>query len=286
MKPNSNFTWMDHRFWAVVKLVSESIGYSERGKGRKGVASMKLYKMDDILNAHKKLGIPILYCFDGDSKPKEIAYMILEYLNYRSEIIQNYVASQLLNREKALHEFTQLQLKYKGSKMKTQMNKQKGEKSHPSYLVNMVNLVAESVFWFGNFDANPMTLGIVTDEIWPLRSLCRRMDWAFPSTLKPKILWEVKEYYWTTTFGSRIADGVYETMLVGEELKQLKDAHGIKIHHVLFVDDYHTWWVLWRSYICRLIDMLHIGYVDRIFFGKEVVTEWEKFLRETQLLPS
>ena len=34
--------------------------------------------------------------------------------------------------------------------------------------------------------------------------------------------WEIKEYYGTTTLGSRVADGVYETMLDGLELRELQ----------------------------------------------------------------
>jgi hypothetical protein len=28
-----------------------------------------------------------------------------------------------------------------------------------------------------------------------------------------------------------------------------------------------------------MIDMLHTGHVDQIFFGREVLTEWEKALK-------
>lgn len=45
-----------------------------------------------------------------------------------------------------------------------------------------------------------------------------------------------------------------------------------KIQHLLVVDDYFTWWECGRSYLCRLIDMLHMGYLDEVIFGREVVT--------------
>jgi hypothetical protein len=38
------------------------------------------------------------------------------------------------------------------------------------------------------------------------------------------------------------------------------------------VDAYFTWWVKGRSYLCRIIDMLHMGYVDEVLFGREVIT--------------
>ena len=30
---------------------------------------------------------------------------------------------------------------------------------------------------------------------------------------------------------------------------------------------YYTWWQCGRSYLCRIIDMLHMGYVDEVLFG-------------------
>ena len=93
-------------------------------------------------------------------------------------------------------------------------------------------------------------------------------------------IWEIKEYYYTTTFGSRVADGVYETLLDGMELEELEIAAKRKIQHVLFIDDYFTWWECGRSYLCRMIDMLHMGYVDEVVFGREVLTRLPELARE------
>ncbi len=115
----------------------------------------------------------------------------------------------------------------------------------------------------------------------PVRTLSRRVDGAFPSTINPVALWEIKEYYFTTTFGSRIADGVFETMLDGMELRELRENEDIRCRHYLMVDAYDTWWGMGKSYLCRLVDMLHMGLVDEILFEREVVeripvlvTEW------------
>lgn len=87
----------------------------------------------------------------------------------------------------------------------------------------------------------------------------------------PIALWEIKEYYYTTTFGSRVADGVYETLLDGMELEELREHEGIDVDHLLMVDAHYTWWDCGKSYLRRMIDMLHMGYVDEILFGYEVV---------------
>jgi len=60
------------------------------------------------------------------------------------------------------------------------------------------------------------------------------------------------------------------------------------IEHLLMVDAHYTWWIKGRSYLCRILDMLHMGYVDEVLFGKEVLTElpkiaqrWVKIHRES-----
>jgi len=105
----------------------------------------------------------------------------------------------------------------------------------------------------------------------PVRTLARRVDGTFPGVINPIAIWEVKEYYHTTTFGSRVADGVYETLLDGMELEELNLSEKIHIRHYLFLDDEFTWWVKGRSYLCRIIDMMHMGYVDEVLFGREIV---------------
>ncbi|MDR2637416.1 MAG: hypothetical protein LBB55_03680, partial [Zoogloeaceae bacterium] len=120
-------------------------------------------------------------------------------------------------------------------------------------------------------DYDPRSLTTMTHDSMPQRTLSRRVDGAFPSVVNPIAIWEIKEYYYTTTFGSRVADGVYETLLDGMELEELETAAQRKIQHILFIDDYYTWWECGRSYLCRMIDMLHMGYVDEIVFGREVI---------------
>jgi len=90
--------------------------------------------------------------------------------------------------------------------------------------------------------------------------------------------WEIKEYYGTKTFGSRVADGVYETALDGYELNDLRSV-GVEVEHYLFLDDYFTWWECGRSYLCRIVDMLHADLLDGAFFGSELVDEWPRIVR-------
>jgi hypothetical protein len=113
-----------------------------------------------------------------------------------------------------------------------------------------------------------------------LRTLARRVDGAFPKTVNPVAVWEIKEYYHTTTFGSRVADGVYETLLDGMELEELREHEAVEVKHYLIVDAHYTWWDCGRSYLCRIIDMLHMGYVDEVLFGREVVERLPGLVKE------
>ena len=120
-----------------------------------------------------------------------------------------------------------------------------------------------------NYD--PKELTAFTQNRFPVRSLSRRVDGAFPNIINPVAIWEIKEYYYTTTFGSRVADGIYETLLDGLELEEVSKYLDRKINHYLMVDDYYTWWTCGRSYLCRICDMLHMGLLTEALFGKEVV---------------
>src|SRR5205085_6655020 len=155
----------------------------------------------------------------------------------------------------------------------------------PAYFTGIVNMLIEANAEGLPCNYDPQQLTTVTRDNAPFRTLARRIDGAFPSPVNPIAVWEIKEYYYTTTFGSRVADGVYETLLDGMELEELRE-HGTEVKHYLMVDDYFTWWDCGRSYLCRIIDMLHMGYVDEVLFGYEVIErlpaiakEWVKTLR-------
>jgi hypothetical protein len=82
---------------------------------------------------------------------------------------------------------------------------------------------------------------------------------------------------------------VYESLLDGMELEELRH-NAIYVEHCLMIDDHFTWWDCGRSYLCRVIDMLHMGYVDEVLFGYEVVERlpkivksWVEILRKSQI---
>src|SRR5690606_4515904 len=92
-------------------------------------------------------------------------------------------------------------------------------------------------------DFNPQRLSYFTKRNALSGMLSRRVDGALPSTVNPMAVWEIKEYYHTKTFGSRVSDGVYESYLDGMELQAIRASLDIRVDHVLVVDDHFTWWV-------------------------------------------
>jgi hypothetical protein len=64
------------------------------------------------------------------------------------------------------------------------------------------------------------------------------------------------------------------------ELAELADAEGIKVKHYLMIDAHYTWWDCGKSYLCRILDMLHMGYVDEVLFGYEVIERLPEIVSE------
>lgn len=268
MKPNSAFLNQPSEFWALVRGISESLGYSQR-KTKEVRQSLRKYHSDEITLFAKPFFVP-----------ETITKKAGEYLDCRASLLSDKIHPLLMDRTEAKRAFKGLLAKYK-PKCPLPMNKQKGEKRHYAYLTCMVNVLTERSLKKGKFcNYSPRALCTITDASNKLvKVLSRWMDGVYPDVKNPAAVWEVKEYYGTTTFGSRVADGVYETQLDGYELLEAERVSGRKIQHYLFVDDRFTWWDCGRSYLCRLVDMMHMGLVDEIVFGKEVLTRWPEIIR-------
>ena len=121
------------------------------------------------------------------------------------------------------------------------LNKQKGAKRHAAYFTCLINMLTEQNLTGAIFNDDPGQLATIKDANGKLiKTLSRRIDGAYPSLANPIALWEIKEYYGTTTFGSRVADGVYETRLDGYEIKDAIKFGAKKINHYLLIDDKFT----------------------------------------------
>ncbi len=264
MKPDPRFQNQPKHFWANVRSISQEIGYTARGK-----KIIKVPTPAEIQNAFKRIGLSLDH-ITTSGELTDFGKNLLDYFSHRADVLNTFVEPRLMNTEQAKQLFDGLHSKLQ-PKCHIPMNKQKGEKRSPAYLTGIINMMIEAYAPGHPCDFDPRMLTTVTRNGYPLRTLARRVDGAFPSSVNPIAVWEIKEYYYTTTFGSRVADGVYETLLDGMELEELSEHVRIDVEHLLMVDAHYTWWDCGRSYLCRIIDMLHMGYVDEVLFGREVV---------------
>lgn len=272
MKANDKFLNKPLDFWSNIKLLNQKLGYIQK----KTKANPNPKSIIPTINQVKKV-------FKGEGLDYSSLVVnnhwthwgdeMIEYLICRDEMLQM-IKSNLMRQCEAKSEYERLLAELQPTTCPLPMNKQKGDKKGYAFLTCMVNILIESTLKkYGhkicNYDPHVLTSFTVGKK--PVRTLSRRVDGAFPSTINPKAIWEIKEYYYTTTFGSRVADGVYETQLDGWELREVRENLGIHTEHYLITDDYFTWWEKGRSYLCRIIDSIHMGLLTEALFGKEII---------------
>ncbi|MEB6285233.1 MULTISPECIES: DUF7687 domain-containing protein [Staphylococcus] len=280
MKANSEFVNKNSDFWAYVRLISDRLKYSKNDV----VITHDYEKVIEKIES-EDLGINIT---------PSIIREALRYIEYRANILNSH-KNYLMNSEQARDLFNKYLPIHENNKYtsKLPMNKQRGEKKNIAFLTGLVNIITESSIRkfaskynlkYGldiDFDCDPNKLAFVLDSNKQLKGVfSRRFDGAFPGVNNAYLVWEIKEYYYTTTFGSRIADGVYETQLDGYEAMNIEKQTGINVKHVYIIDAYETWWKKGKSYLCRIVDMLHMGLVDEVLFGEEVIKRWPIILNE------
>lgn len=279
MKADPRFLKLPKSFWAYVRLIGQQCGYTQRGTGR-----LLVPEKENVQRKFKELGLCAESLDAVLPNGANIWDMLTNYFVYRAEIAIDHIEPSLMNADEARVEFDRLKRELRPS-CPLPMNKQKGKKKAPAYLTCIVNMIVEDAVNKAECDYDPRALTTITNNGLPIRTFARRLDGAFPSVVNPVAVWEIKEYYYTTTFGSRVAGGVYETLLDGMEIEELTDSENIEVLHYLMVDAYYTWWECGKSYLCRIVDMLHMGYADEVLFGREVIsrlpelaTEWSKGL--------
>ena len=264
MIADQKYTSQPLEFWANVKLISQKVGYTERSTSK-----IKIPTQIEIEKTYQHLELDASK-ISRSGRMTKFGRNLRGYFEHRANFLNDVVEPNLMKKEQAEQLFTSLVEEY-DPKCPIPMNKQKGEKKQPAYFTGIINILIEANSKGYPCDFDPKSLTLFTEYSFPTRSLSRRVDGAFPKAINPIAIWEVKEYYNTTTFGSRVADGVYETLLDGYELYEVRKHTKKNVRHYLMVDDYFTWWTMGKSYLCRICDMLHMGLLTEAFFGREVV---------------
>lgn len=284
MQPKKEFVGLPKAFWANIRTISQEVGYTVKPKREKGVRGktgpIKVPTLREINTALGSIDLTAKHLVEDNGRATDLGKQVVDYYEYRADVLNRIVEPLLMDAAKAEALYGGLQTQLKPS-ARVPMNKQSGEKKKPAFFTGIINMLIDANIEGLPCNFNPQELTTVTRDREPFRTLARRVDGAFTGPVDPLAVWEIKEYYHTTTFGSRVADGVYETLLDGMELEELDAAlrelasledRPNHIQHLLMMDAHYTWWVKGRSYLCRIIDMLHMGYVDEVLFGEEVVS--------------
>ncbi len=264
MRAEEKFSNLPLDFWANVRLISQKAGYTDRRTGE-----IKVPTFNEIVDIYASLGLQSSAIF-YDGKPTDFGTSLVEYFQHRATLLKYAVEPNLMKVGQARDLFEQL---YKDLRPQCPIpiNRQKLAQGAPAYFTAIINMLIEENLRGRRCNYSPKELTAFTYDQAPFRSLSRRTDGCFPDVINPIAVWEIKEYYYTTTFGSRIADGIFETLLDGFELQEVRESMGIPVKHYLMVDAYETWWTQGRSYLCRICDMLHMGLLTEAIFGREVL---------------
>lgn len=288
MKADPRFANCDPTFWAYVRTITETLGSSVR---KSGVISA--FTPDDMRRAMAKLGRST-EALGEVTDPSALASLLEEYFEYRAEILNNQIRNDLMVASEAEELFnrvidtigaqfvgpvvkdgkqTAIDFLVHGNPVRVPMNKQSGVMRQPSFLTGIVNLVVADALGGRPCDYDPRSLPVIDLNGTLYAAMSRRMDGSMPGTVNPLAMWEIKEYYYTTTFGSKISDAVYITALDGYERLEVESVTGVPIDHLIVVDAYETWWLKGKSYLCRLVDLVNMGKVSHLICGREAA--WE-----------
>ena len=291
MRASDYWRRQDEQFWAYVRVLSEKRGYAKRGAD--SVAAFSLAECKVTLG---ELGRDPAVLDETD-----LGARLVDYFAYRAHELNDVARNNLLEANEAKELFSNIADKYcttvtelhnnkgalvaveygvrGGVNVRVPMNKQKGVKRELSFLTCMVNILFSYELQGQPFEDDPRRLPVIDREGELFAAMSRRLDGASPSSINPRALWEIKEYYYTTTFGSKISDAVYISQLDGHERHEIVEATGMPIYLYLFVDAYGTWWDQGKAYLCRLVDAVNKGVVDEIVVGRECVEAIPRLVR-------
>lgn len=290
MKADSRFVNLNGEFWANVRAVSESVHYTETLPGHYPVprylqgpktrpkrnSQIKVPTPAEVRSALLKLNLQTEHLFSTSGKVTAEGKNLLDYFAFRAHILNKFAQDRLQDAPAARDLFLKKEKSRRSWECPLPRNNQGIAENSKKFLTCLVNMIiCENAGPFHcNFD--PQNLVRLTHLGRPVRTLARRVDGAFPSPVDPIALWEIKEYYYTTTFGSAVSRGVFETQLDGMELAGLKPG----VLHYLFIDGHYCWWAAGgKPYLCRLIDLLHQGFVNEILVGSEVLTRLPELVK-------
>ncbi|MGI8857308.1 MAG: DUF7690 domain-containing protein, partial [Thermomicrobiales bacterium] len=173
MKPDPRFRNLDKTFWANVRTISESGGYTVPREQR-----IKAHTFEEMQDAMVSVGLQTAHLVTSEDQPTQLAQMLAAYLRYRADILNTSIKSSLMTAARAKAAYEEMKARF-NPRRPVPMNKQKKEKRAPAYLTGIVNGIIEAHIGSLECQYDPQKLTSFTRDGAPLRTLGRRVDGCF-----------------------------------------------------------------------------------------------------------
>jgi len=248
----------EHPVWELVRYFL-SIG--TKGERESFVEALGVESAAKIGEAKLKLG-------------PEISKLLIAYLEFRTTLWD--ARGKMLRTEAEANAFCVKA--FKESPKTTQTKNQDHHQSSKAMVLTTTRMAEAVCQEYGiAIDPNPQTrcVWLVAQK---LHVTARNLDGAVPGLLNPILIWEIKEYWGTTSGGSKMSDAVYECALVGRELRDFERRTGHHVDHVVLLDGKDQW-TSRKSDLLRFCDLYYQGIVDELIIGREIETHWRPYLK-------
>src|SRR5581483_6659844 len=153
MLADPRFRNLSKMFWANVRTISEMGGYTYKKQ-------VKVHDLKTMMNAMKKAELGTDHIYDSAREmPTSLGQILLEYFEYRANVLNNYVEPRLMDATKAGSLFYELKDRMNPT-APLPMNKQTGDKAAPAFLTGIVNMLMEEAL--GGLPCNYSPRGLTT----------------------------------------------------------------------------------------------------------------------------
>jgi hypothetical protein len=137
--PNELFLNQRKQFWAYVRSISQTVGYTLRGQGQ-----IRVPTPDEMAKALNSLGLDAARLTDREGRATQLGQTLVDYFAYRANVLNTYVEPRLMNKDQAREMFEKVRASGKYS-WPVPMNKQKAAKRAPAYLTGIVNMIVNQI---------------------------------------------------------------------------------------------------------------------------------------------
>ena len=125
MIPNTLFLKQPPKFWAYVRSISQTFGYTVRNKGQ-----IKVPSIEQMAKALHTIGLDGSHLTATRVHAPPIGEVLHAYFQYRADVLNTFVEPRLMNKDSARKLFLKMK-KELSPKIPIPMNKQKATRRPP-----------------------------------------------------------------------------------------------------------------------------------------------------------